>query len=101
MKNYILVSIICCISTPLFAANIIAYKNKEKREAEFLVINSQQITKITYEEDDKVLIVSSNHSSGQSFAEWEFSVDSLEQSQEIIHKLFDRTDNDLIELKFD
>ena len=99
MKKTILAGILYCISTPLLAANIIAYENKVKGEAEFLFLNSQQIMKITYEEEDKLLTVFSNQ--GPGLGVWKFSVDTLEKSQEIIHKLFDKTNTDLIELKFD
>lgn len=98
MKKCILLCMAFCLSAPLFAASIIVYEDKKDGESEFIVINSKHVALIKYEEVDKEFIIFLNQ--GPSSSSYEFTVDTVEKSQEIVKRLFDETDTALIELKY-
>jgi hypothetical protein len=93
MKFFLFLTI-SLLANQAISADIIYYDSKNVGSSNFHVINSSQITFVEYDGEDKELNV--NVTSRNPFS---FKVKTSGRALEIVKKLYDKTDNDLIELE--
>ncbi len=99
LKKTILLILLGYWSVNLSAATLTYYTEKEIGDREYGALNTAEISTLYYEEDDKILQAAFLR--GASHTTFNFKVNTLEEAQGIIKKVFDSNDSSFIELELD
>lgn len=99
MKKLFVSTILLAATLTANAGSIIWYDSKKEGEVGFKVLPTTFVSNVTYDEDDKKLVV--EISRGAGLYDYTFVVSSEAEAKDIIKRFLDSNNNELIELKED